>query len=113
MSNDDYKLISQIKKGDKLSTGIVKKLHITKVNDVISLVEMDGFFITPGHFILDDNRWIRPDSIKPIIYKYIDNVYNIELVNGDSFESNGVICISLTENYIEGKKYRIFEENYL
>jgi len=113
MYNGNYKMISQVKDGDELSTGIVKKLHITKVNDVISLVEMDGFFITPGHFILDDNRWIRPDSIKPIIYKYIDNVYNIELVNGDSFESNGVICTSLTENYMNGKKYRIFEETYL
>ena len=113
MSNGTYKIISQIKEGDELSTGIVKKLYITKVNDVISLVEMDGFFITPGHFILDDNKWIRPDSIKPITYRHVDFVYNIELVSGDSFESNGVICISLTENYIEGKKYRDFAEEYL
>ena len=113
MSNGDYKMISQIKEGDFLSTGIVKKLHITEVNDVIDLVDMSNFFITPGHLILSDNFWIRPDSINPVIQKYIDFVYNIELVDGDSFDSDGFICISLTKIYLEGKKYRVFAENYL
>lgn len=107
-----YKKIKDIKETDYLSNGIVKKLIVTEVEDMIDMVDMGEFYITPGHLILKDERWIRPDSIYETKKIYVDKVYNIQLHNNMPFESNGVVCIPYTEIYSEGKKFRLFVDKF-
>lgn len=92
------KKISDIKPGDKVKTSvgysIVKKLHFDNVVD-ISVVNMGKFYMTPSHPILIDGSWLRADEFGKSESKKLDRVYNIELLDGDTFIANGIICASL------------------
>jgi hypothetical protein len=92
------KKISDIKPGDKVKTNdgyaIVKKLHFDNVVD-ISVVSMGKFYMTPSHPILIDGSWMRADEFGKSENKKLDRVYNIELLDGDTFIANGIICASL------------------
>lgn len=77
----EYCNVNEIKIGDTVlaANGLpttVQEVQTTIVNDYRPMVAIGDFYITPGHPVMYQDQWIRPDQLYPKESMYITTLYN-------------------------------------
>lgn len=112
MADGTYKLICEIVIGDEVMSAngkstTVKHVKTTKIFGSYNMVQFEDFLITPGHPMLSEGEWYRPDELYQPQKHSIDILYNLycepyhEIIAGKekeyTFSSLGGYCPRIAE----------------
>lgn len=113
MSDKSLKNINLLTPGDEVYTlsnpynsdghiqpaRVIALVKINCTNKSKSISYIGDLGVTPWHPIINNGKWVYPESITPSKIIECDAVYNLILSNGHSINANGVWAITLGHNY--------------
>ena len=106
MADGTFKLVKDVRIGDKLSTGSVRfvtKFIIDESIGLIQMVQIGDLLVTPYHPIKLDNNWVFPRDVSPriVIEVITDAVYDFVLDDNHTAEINNITCVTLGHTFTE------------
>ncbi|KAH3743160.1 hypothetical protein Pelo_15446 [Pelomyxa schiedti] len=101
MADGTVRPVKELEVGDHVLSEAGNRREITKiesqpVNQIMKMCCVGGVWLTTGHPVLHNSEWTHPFEIVPVVTRYVDTLYNLELDSGPLVWDHSVIINGLT-----------------